>query len=184
MEMLKAMQEKAEADREVLKGIIEANTKSMREDIKSGQVEMRSTVEAIEEKMAAIHSIQSELQETIQHEMKGLLWYVIQKTQNLRIELMETIEKTQMGLHTVKVSFNQQTNMRRRGKIASITEDITSNKRRFQSQLEEVKAVGEQGSRPTVGTNAAQPPTFKGNTSWSTFWHQFEIVAKHNQWLD
>jgi hypothetical protein len=46
--------------------------------------------------------------------------------------------------------------------------------------LEEVKAVAERGSRPTVGTNAA----FNGNTSWSAFRRQFEIVADHNQWLD
>jgi hypothetical protein len=55
---------------------------------------------------------------------------------------------------------------------------------RFQSQLEEVKAVAEQGSRPTVSANTAQPPTFNGNISWSAFRHQSEIVAEHNQWSD
>jgi hypothetical protein len=69
-------------------------------------------------------------------------------------------------------------------KIASIKEDITSNNLKFQSQLEEVKAVAERGSRPTVGTNAAKPPTFDRNTSWSAFRRQLEIVAEHNQWSD
>jgi hypothetical protein len=46
LQQLLAMQEKAEADREVLKGIMDANTKSMREDIKSSQAEMRSIVDA------------------------------------------------------------------------------------------------------------------------------------------
>jgi hypothetical protein len=68
--------------------------------------------------------------------------------------------------------------------MASIKEDITSNNRKFQSQLEEVKAVTEWGSRPTVGTNTAQPPAFNKNTSWSAFRHQFKIVAEHNQWSD
>jgi hypothetical protein len=78
IEMLKAMQEKAdadrkadqveaeanqakaEADREDLKGMLnvtqerlDANTKSMQENIKSGQAEMRSAIGAIEEKMDA-----------------------------------------------------------------------------------------------------------------------------------
>jgi hypothetical protein len=79
MEMLKAMQAKAEADREVLKGIMDANTKSMREDIKSGQEEMRPIICAI----------RSELEGTTQHEMKGVLSYVDQKTQNLRRELRQ-----------------------------------------------------------------------------------------------
>jgi hypothetical protein len=68
--------------------------------------------------------------------------------------------------------------------MESIKEDITSNSWKFQSQLEEVKAVAEWGSRPTVGTNAAQPPAFNGNTSWSAFHRQFEIVAEHNQWTN
>jgi hypothetical protein len=54
MEMLKAMQAKAEADREVLKGIMDANTKSVREDIKSGQEEMRPTICAIRSELEGI----------------------------------------------------------------------------------------------------------------------------------
>jgi hypothetical protein len=50
-------------------------------------------------------------------------------------------------------------------KIVSIREDITSNKLKFQSQLEEIKAVAELESRPRVGKNTAQPLTFKGNIS-------------------
>jgi hypothetical protein len=99
--------------------------------------------------------------------------YVDEKTRNLRSELTETIEKAQIELQTIEVS------------LASIKKDIiTSNNLKFHSQLEGVKAVVEQGSRPTVSTNAAQPPTFNGNTSWSAFRRQFEIVAEHNQWSD
>jgi hypothetical protein len=56
-------------------------------------------------------------------------------------------------------------------------EDITYNERKLQSQLEEVRAIDERGSRPTFSMNVAQPPTFNGNTSWSAFQRQFEIVA-------
>jgi hypothetical protein len=66
MEMLKAMQEKAEADREILKGITEANTKSMREDIKIGQAEIRSIVGAFQEKLdACVASRRDDQKETM-----------------------------------------------------------------------------------------------------------------------
>jgi hypothetical protein len=123
------------------------------------------------------------LEETIQQETKDFLSYVDQKTQNLRRELTETIVKAQIKLQTVEVSLDNRT---RDGeeKIASIKEDITSNNRKFQSQLEVVKAVSERGSRPTVGTKSAQPSTFNGNTSWSAFRRHFDIIAEHNHWSD
>jgi hypothetical protein len=73
-EMLKTMQEEADADRksdrEELKGMMnatqermDANLKDLKEDIKSSQAEMRSTVCAM----------LSELKETIQHEMKTVI---------------------------------------------------------------------------------------------------------------
>jgi hypothetical protein len=63
---------------------MDANTKELNAKMDANQAEMRSTVCAI----------RSELEETIQHEMKGVLLYVNQKTQNLRMELMETIENS------------------------------------------------------------------------------------------
>jgi hypothetical protein len=66
----KALQERMDAnrqaDRELLIEIMDANAKSMREDIKSGEEKME----------AAIHFIRSELEGTIQREMKGFLSYV------------------------------------------------------------------------------------------------------------
>jgi hypothetical protein len=61
-------------------------------------------------------------------------------------------------------------------------EKLEANKRKFQSQLEEVKAVKERRSRPAAFASTAQPPTFNGNTSWSIFRRQFETVAKNNHW--
>jgi hypothetical protein len=162
-----------ESDPEELDGMINANLKDLKEDIKSSKAEMRSIICAF----------RSELEEIIQHEMKDFLSYVDQKTQNLRRELTETIEITQRERQRVEVSLDKRTRDVEE-KIASIKEDITSNKRKFQSQLEEFKTVAERGSRPTVGTNAAQPPTFNGNTSWSPSQRQFGIVAEHNRWSD
>jgi hypothetical protein len=115
--------------------------------------------------------------------MKHILSYVDQSTQNLGTKLKETIEKIQLELQTVEVSLDKRTQDIEE-QLASIKEDVTHNKRTFQSHLEEVKAIAEQGSRPTAGANAAQSPTVNGNTSRSAFRHQFEMVAEHNQWSD
>jgi hypothetical protein len=56
MEMVE-MKTDRKSDREVLKGMMDANTKSMREDIKSGQEEMRCIVGAFQEKMDACVAI-------------------------------------------------------------------------------------------------------------------------------
>jgi hypothetical protein len=45
------MKQKIKANQEQMLAKMEANTKAIREDIKTGQAEMRSTVGAIEEKM-------------------------------------------------------------------------------------------------------------------------------------
>jgi hypothetical protein len=97
--------------------------------------------------------------------------------------LTETIEKARLELQTVEVSLDKLTRDVEE-KIAPIKEDITSNNPNFQPQLEEVKAVAKRGRRPTVGTNAAQPPTFNGITSWSACCCQIENVAEQNQWSD
>jgi hypothetical protein len=57
--------------------------KEMNAKMDANQAEIRYTVCAI----------QSELEEIIQHEIKGVLSYVDEKTQNRRMELTETIEK-------------------------------------------------------------------------------------------
>jgi hypothetical protein len=62
---------------------MDANTKEMNPKMDANQAEIRSTVCAI----------QSELKEIIQCEIKGVLSYVDEKTQNRRMELTETIEK-------------------------------------------------------------------------------------------
>jgi hypothetical protein len=97
----------SEASRENLNERMDANTKSMQEEIKSGQVEMKSTTGAIEEKMeAAIHSIWSEVEETIQHRMENAKSDVNLKTEGLCNELT----KTQEDLQGAKAFFDTQKN--------------------------------------------------------------------------
>jgi hypothetical protein len=70
---------------------ISTNTNALQEDIKSGQVEMRSAIGAIEEMMNSnqaemrftVCAIRSELKETIQHNIRAVI-------QPIRSELDET----------------------------------------------------------------------------------------------
>jgi hypothetical protein len=62
---------------------MDANSKEVNTKMDANQAEIRSMVCAI----------RLELEETIQHEIKGVLSYVNEKTQNFHMELMETIEK-------------------------------------------------------------------------------------------
>jgi benzoyl-CoA reductase/2-hydroxyglutaryl-CoA dehydratase subunit BcrC/BadD/HgdB len=50
----------------------------------------------------------------------------------------------------------------------------------LRSQLEEIEARAERGSRPAACASAAQSPTFDLTTSWAVFQRQFETVAEHN----
>jgi hypothetical protein len=65
-----------------------------------------------------------------------------------------------------------------------MTEKIEAYMREFRGRLEDVGTAIQQGGTPAVGTSTVQPPTFKGNTTWSMFRRQFEIVAEHNRWSD
>jgi Mn-dependent DtxR family transcriptional regulator len=61
---------------------------AFREKMDSNQEKAEASMEKLEEKM----------EETIEHQMKHILSYVDQSTQNLRRELTETIEKMHLEL--------------------------------------------------------------------------------------
>jgi hypothetical protein len=85
-----------------------------------------------------------------------------------------------VDLETVKTSFDTRTKFL----VESISDIrkglIEANRCEFQSQLEEIEARAERGSRPAAIT--AQPPTFDGTASWAVFRCQFETVVEHNCW--
>jgi hypothetical protein len=91
-----------------------------------------TTLATMEEEMqAGIHSIQSELENTNQ------------QTQNLRKELTETIEKTQVELQIVEVALDAQAKEFRE-EIAAIRADVASAKKHgtfyeIRSQIEATK---------------------------------------------
>jgi hypothetical protein len=65
----------------------------------STQEEMKAKMDIHQEKVeAAMHSIRSELEETIKHRVEDVLSYVDQKTQGLRKDLSEKIDETELDL--------------------------------------------------------------------------------------
>jgi hypothetical protein len=69
----------------------------------STQEEMKARMDIHQEKMeAAIHSIWSELEETIKHRVEDVLSCVDQKTPGLRKELTEKIDETWVALAGLK----------------------------------------------------------------------------------
>jgi predicted phage tail protein len=186
MEM-QQMIERMLASQEHMKEIIEAN--QAKTDVK------------LNEMSEEILSIQPELEETIQHRMEDLPSCVDQKTQGLCKELTEKNDEKQVDLQTVKMSLDMRTkflveslvDMRKGlheqlGLMFQVEAQTTkalieANRPKFHSQLEEVEARAERGSRPAACTSAPQPPTYDGTTSWVMVRRQFQITAKHNHWL-
>jgi arginine decarboxylase-like protein len=55
-----------------------------------------------EEKEMGTHSIRTDIEEIIKHQMKDVLSYVDQKTQGIRRELTEKVYEKQLDLQAVK----------------------------------------------------------------------------------
>jgi cob(I)alamin adenosyltransferase len=157
---------------------------------------------------AAMQSMRSELDETIRHKIEKAMTNISRETYNIQTELTENFEKTKVKLQAVDVSLDTQVKkLQENLKVISIDltmvdvevkttrkealeqqrimkEKIEADMREFHAQLEEVKTTVLRGSTPAAGASTVQPPTLNGNTTWSVFRRQFEIVAEHNRWSD
>jgi predicted component of type VI protein secretion system len=95
-----------------LVSIMEADRETDRDEMKqirTGQEHIQDIIRTNQEKMEAmVHSMRSELDETIQHQIKNIMTHVNCKTQSLQKELTKKIEKTQVELQAVEVFLNTQ----------------------------------------------------------------------------
>jgi hypothetical protein len=165
-QMLARIDANRKIDKEELKEKMNANNKTMLAEIlektdanrKADQENLKEMIE----KMNASHM-------EVLVKMEGVTSANQAKTD---AKLTETIEKTQMELLTTEVSFDARTR--------KLQEDLTETKNKLQARLEAVETRTER----VAGTSIIQPPTFNGNTTWSVFRRQFEIVAGHNRWSD
>jgi type VI protein secretion system component Hcp len=218
-EMLPKMetnQERTEANQEKMEARIDAsseksevlrNTLVFRMDIHqartlSTQEEMKAKMDIHQEKIeAAIHSIRSELEETIKHRLEDVLFCVDQKTPDLGKEVTEKTDGKHVDLQAVKTSLDTRTKFLQetladtkndlheeartmkaeirinQERMEAKTETI---RREFQTQLKEVEAGAECGRGTGTGMGAPKSPKFDGTTSWAVFQRQFDTLAEHN----
>jgi hypothetical protein len=169
--------------------------------------EMKARQEKTE---AAVHSIRSELLETVIHQVENSLACVNQRTQGLGKELNEKIDETQVDLQLVMTSIDTSTR-RLKGEVTDTKDchEVLANTRKdlheelglmlqveaqktkalteptrheFQTQLTKVEALTEYRKGTGTGGGAEKPPKFDDTTSWAVFWRQFDTVAEHNCW--
>jgi hypothetical protein len=89
---------------------------------------MKAKMDIHQAKMeAAIHSIRSELEETIKHQVEDVLSCVDQKTQGLCKELTENIDETQVDLQATRTSVDMRTK--------SLLETITDTREHLREEL-------------------------------------------------
>jgi hypothetical protein len=170
---------------------IDANTKTMQENQEKEDANTKTVLEKMTGKMDANQAkADKTLKETLtkmEAERKSdleNLKSMIERMTNVNQaktgaklkEFTETIEKTQTELQTAEVSLD--------ARARKLEEDLTETKNKLQARLEAVETRTVRGTTPVTGNSTVQPPTFNGNTTWSVFRRQFEIVAEHNRWSD
>jgi hypothetical protein len=125
---------------EVLQGTIISRMDVHQARTMSTKEEMKAKVDINQEKMeAAIHSIWSELGETIKHWVKDVLSCVNQKMQGLHEELTKKIAETQVDLQAIRTSVAMQTK--------SLLEAITNTREHLHKEI----------SLMILGTNDESP---------------------------
>jgi hypothetical protein len=173
-------QAKADADRKTYQDMLaklEANGEAIQERMVA---KMNTTLEEMnasqKEMLAKMEAKRKSDLENLKSMMERMTNVKQAKTDAKLRELTETIEKTQMELRKAEMSLDARTR--------KLQEDLTETKNKLQARLEAVETRTERGTTPVAGTSAVQPPIFNGNTTWSLFRRQFEIVAEHNHWSD
>jgi hypothetical protein len=160
---------------------------------------MKAKMDIHQEKMATIHSIWSELEETIKYQMKEVLSCVDKKTLGLCKELTEKIDKTQVDLQAIRTvidtwtkslldtitdtreHLHEELGLIIQGEAQMMKTLIDTTWRGLKAKIPEVEAQVECGRGTGTGAGTVKPPTFD-RTSWAAYWHQFKTIALHNCW--
>jgi translation elongation factor EF-G len=110
----------------------------------STQEEMKAKMDIHQEKMeAAVHSIRSELEETVKHWVEDVLSCVNQKTQGFHKELIEKIDETQVTLQAVKTPLDTQMN--------SLQETLADMRKTLHKELSLMLQVETQTTKAKIG---------------------------------
>jgi hypothetical protein len=188
---MKAMQEKGEADR---KAAQEDLLVKMKADRKAAQenllVKMEADRKAAQENLLAKRDANQAKADADRVQLQEMMktMHANQTKADAKIEgPSERLDKTEMALQTAEMCHDATTKRLKEDLTKTYNEckRIEETKREFQARWDKTRQTRAEGANtPGAGTCSAQPPTFDGNTTWSVFRRQFDVVAEHNQWSD
>jgi 3-oxoacyl-ACP reductase-like protein len=152
----------------------------------------KEEVDANQAKAEADRKADKERMEADRRDLKEMIkmMHANQTKTDAKLEgLSERIEKTLMVVLQTAEMCHDATMKRLKEDLTKTynetCERIEETKCEFQARLDRTRQTrAERANTLGVSTCSAQPLTFNGNTTWSVFRRQFEVMAEHNQWLD
>jgi hypothetical protein len=133
---------------------------------------------------AAMTSMRSDMQRSVQKQVEDVLSVVDRKTHSLQLDITEKFESTEVKLDTIELALGAETNSLRLDLSTVQAETISYRQANFErmeavrkdfhARLDEAKEMAGHSRGRGNGTCAVTPPKFDGTTSWSGFLHQFE----------
>ncbi|GBM62896.1 hypothetical protein AVEN_177249-1 [Araneus ventricosus] len=177
-EKLFAMMAEMKAGQEQMKAVLE-EMKAGQEEMKAGQEEMRVAQAGLEQKMEAGQEGMRSGQERMekgQEEMKGLIDEVKGEVQR---KIDEVEEKVQMKVEDVKTEV--------KGKIEEVEHKVQGKINEIERRLSELedRPFSFSASREFMHPRPSiKSLTFDGQTSWTVFKTQFNVVSSTNGWTD
>ncbi|GBM47407.1 hypothetical protein AVEN_68481-1 [Araneus ventricosus] len=156
-----------------------AEMKAGQEEMKAGQEEMRVAQAGLEQKMEAGQEEMRSGQERMekgQEEMKGLIDEVKGEVQR---KIDEVEEKVQMKVEDVKTEV--------KGKIEEVEHKVQGKINEIERRLSELedRPFSFSASREFMHPRPSiKSLTFDGQTSWTVFKTQFNVVSSTNGWTD
>jgi hypothetical protein len=163
----------------------DANRKEDKEEMVK---EMRANQEKADIMLAKLDANQAKADaDRVQMQEMMKMMQANQTNTDAKLEsLSDRIEKTQMALQTAEMCRDTTTKGLKEDLTKTYKETckrIEETKREFQARLDETRQTRAEGANTAgVGTCSAQSQTFNGDTTWSVFRRQFEVVVEHNRW--
>ncbi|GBM82103.1 hypothetical protein AVEN_161654-1 [Araneus ventricosus] len=162
--MMAGLEQKIEAGQEEMRNVQE-EMRTGEQEMRSGQQEMRSGQERMEQKM---RSGQEEIKNQIQAHLES-------QVDEIKIHVDGCIGKIEEEVQCVKGKI---------GKVESEVQEKIGNLERRISELEDRPNNFQTSPELMYARSTIKPLTFDGQTSWTVFKTQFDVVSSTNGWTD
>jgi hypothetical protein len=164
----------------------------VKDEINTGQEELRQEFKAFQERIRNIEASQAAFEErvtcTVDAQLRDMSSVVEQQTRNLREDLSRKIEAGQAEFEE-RVTRNHEDLSRNieetRQDVEVTRRNLEATQRDLGTQLAALQVQTRRAGAGNAGTNAdkVKPPKFDGSTSLDVFQRQFEAAAVHNVWM-